>query len=108
MTLRPNGTEYRITRSRASALGWVAVLPDGTNIAGLTLDPKDHEITLVWTARAHRRQGIARALFEHAKRQGFDPQHSPHRTRAGDAWAHAVGGEVPPHETAEDVAHLFA
>lgn len=43
-----------------------------------------------------RRQGIATAMYNIASYQlGYKPVHDLVRTKAGDAWAKAVGGAVP-------------
>jgi ribosomal protein S18 acetylase RimI-like enzyme len=43
----------------------------------------------------HQRKGIATAMWQHAERSGIKPQHSPHRTDEGQAWASKVGGKLP-------------
>lgn len=45
------------------------------------------------------RSGIGRGLWNHAQEAGLEPRHSPTRTDQGDAWAHAVGGRVPPRDS---------
>lgn len=62
----------------------------------------DGEVSAVETDPKQRRQGHATELW-HAAIQHAEttpgvptPQHSRSRTRAGDAWAKKVGGEVPP------------
>ena len=53
------------------------------------------EITALGVAEAYQRQGVATRMFAEAAR--FGPVvHSRVRTRAGEAWARAVGGELPP------------
>ena len=60
------------------------------------------KVDAVETHPKMRRQGLASELW-HAVQQHAEttpgvpaPQHSTSRTRAGDAWAKKVGGEVPP------------
>ena len=62
----------------------------------------DGEVTGLETHPKMRRQGLAAELW-HAAQQHAEttpgvptPYHSRQRTRAGDAWAKKVGGEVPP------------
>jgi hypothetical protein len=61
---------------------------------GTTLD--------VFTVDGFRRIGIARLLWPWAtlvtvaEQAGFRPLLSPSRTRAGQAYAEAVGGDIPP------------
>lgn len=43
----------------------------------------------------HRRKGIATGLWNYAKAQGFNPEHSDSRTPEGDAWAESTGDYVP-------------
>lgn len=59
------------------------------------------KVSGVETHPKHRRQGLASELW-HAAQQHAEstpgvptPQHSPTRTRSGEAWAKKVGGEVP-------------
>ena len=56
------------------------------------------EIGDVYTHPAYRRQGMASALWNVSRQMlpYTKPTHSPERTRAGDAWARAVGGRRPP------------
>jgi hypothetical protein len=42
-----------------------------------------------------QRQGIATAMWEHARSLGHELSHSALRTDAGDAWARKVGGYIP-------------
>lgn len=61
--------------------------------AGTTLD--------VFTVDGFRGIGVARLLWPWAtlvcaaERMAFRPLHSPSRTRAGEAYASAVGGDIP-------------
>jgi hypothetical protein len=78
----------RLTMIMKSARGDGAGLPSGT-----TLD--------VFTVSGFRGIGLARLLWPWAElvckdqEIGFRPLHSPSRTRAGQAYAEAVGGELP-------------
>lgn len=40
---------------------------------------------------AYRRMGVATAMWNFAKQQGFKPAHEFEKTTAGAAWAQAVG-----------------
>jgi GNAT superfamily N-acetyltransferase len=64
----------------------------------------NHEgkVDAIETHPKYRRQGLASELW-HAAQQHAEttpgvptPRHGTSRTRAGDAWAKKVGGEVPP------------
>lgn len=84
--------------------------PDGTTIVAnhpshgevgyMELEPHRsgewHVVSDVQVPAQFRRQGIATALWNHAKAIGLNPQHSSWRTKAGDKWAHSTGDEVPP------------
>lgn len=48
-----------------------------------------------------RRQGIATGMLTSAKKAGLNPAHNKERTASGDAWAQAVGGEIPPNKLAK-------
>lgn len=58
-------------------------------------DLSPHEVGSVSVDPAHRRKGVATAMWGHA--QGIDPEiaHSGEKTRAGAAWAKSVGGPDP-------------
>ena len=43
----------------------------------------------------HRRKGVATGMWNYAKSQGFNPEHSDSRTRDGDKWAASTGDYVP-------------
>jgi GNAT superfamily N-acetyltransferase len=79
----------------------VVVRKEGREIGQLSWSPRHGEITDVFVDKEHRRKGIAGGMFSHAAHisSQFDtvppPHHSPHRTAEGDAWARAVGGNLP-------------
>lgn len=61
------------------------------------------EIANVEVASRTRRQGLATAMYRFANDIAESsegripaPEHSEARTKAGDAWARAVGGYLPP------------
>ena len=63
----------------------------------------DGEVTGVYVHEEGRRKGVASMLWEVAKElsesNGWpQPAHSPGRTEDGDAWARAVGGDLPARE----------
>jgi len=43
----------------------------------------------------HRRKGIATGMWNYAKQQGLNPEHSDSRTKDGDAWAKTTGDPLP-------------
>lgn len=63
------------------------------DIARLRWEEDTGEVHSMWVAELHRRQGIMRALWEQAVPLGI--KHSRWRTDDGDAFARAVGGELP-------------
>lgn len=74
---------------------------EGTTVGQLSWKPRTGEISDVFVERPFRRQGIGREMFRQAIHLSSQfegvlaPKHSEHRTEEGDAWANAVGGEVP-------------
>jgi GNAT superfamily N-acetyltransferase len=73
---------YHPVESMVGELSWYE--PHGT-IGSVEVDPN------------HRRRGVATAMLRHAEKVRGKPLiHSQDRTEEGDAWAHAVGGHVPP------------
>lgn len=82
---------------------------DGVNVGHLHWDDVTREINWVEVHPDHRRQGVGRAMWDYS--QGFrtPPCHSPYRSKAGNSWAHAVGGEIPELElTDELIDFIFA
>lgn len=75
---------------------------ENRQIAQISWKPRSGEIKDIFVEKPYRRQGLASELFRRAHHMStqFDdvvpPRHSEHRTEEGDAWAKAVGGEVPP------------
>lgn len=43
----------------------------------------------------HRRKGVATGMWNYAKQQGLNPEHSDSRTADGDAWAATTGDPLP-------------
>ena len=67
----------------------------GRTIGKMTLeapfsDPK-REVAEVSVNKKYRKQGIATAMWEHAKTTGLKPKHSETQTPSGRAWAKKVG-----------------
>lgn len=63
------------------------------------------EINDIRVAPEHQRKGVATAMYRMAQQLSGEygvlpPKHSDDRSDQGDAWARAVGGEVPPQTTA--------
>lgn len=76
----------------------------GKMLSNMALDEKG-KVMAVETHPKHRRQGLASTLWRAAQHNteigAPAPQHSPTRTRAGEAWAKKVGGEVPPRRSGQ-------
>lgn len=70
----------------------------GKMLSNLTLDEKG-KVSGVETHPKYQRQGLATKLWNYAKERSDmgipEPQHSSMRTRAGEAWAKKIGGELP-------------
>ena len=52
---------------------------------------KSREVLGVDIPKAHRRKGVATAMWKYAKENGLEPVHSPLKTEVGEAWAKKVG-----------------
>jgi hypothetical protein len=75
----------------------------------MEIHPESGVIYDVVVNEQHRRKGVATAMWDlaHSIHQAMPdkypkPVHSAIRTDKGDAWAHAVGGDVPPRATNYD------
>jgi len=68
---------------------------------GSSTDNYNH-IQAVYVRPDMQRKGIATKMWKHAHHisEQFEsiapPRHAPTRTNEGDAWARAVGGDIPP------------
>lgn len=83
----PSGTPHRV------------VAKEGDRVVG-KLDWKK-DIQDVFVEKPFRRQGIATGMLNYARELSsqfegvLPPEHSEHRTEEGDAWARALGDDVP-------------
>lgn len=72
----------------------------GKPVSNMALD-REGKVLAVETDPKKRRQGLATKLWTEAQKHSQEmpgvpaPKHSGMRTRAGEAWAKKVGGEVP-------------
>jgi hypothetical protein len=80
-----------------------AIHPEtGAVIGRMKWRPYGGSIANIDVNEEHRRQGVATGMWNTATRLNEEnpdivaPNHSIHRSRAGDAWAKSVGGELPP------------
>ena len=74
---------------------------EGHQVGSLSWGARSGEAYSINTDNHYRGLGVATTIWEKAQKLASDtgiasPKHSKGRTRKGDAWAHAVGGEVPP------------
>ena len=67
----------------------------GRSVLGFALFNPDGELDTVMVKPEHQRQGVATAMWNHAKVVGINAHHGRHRTKEGDAWARTVGGHLP-------------
>jgi hypothetical protein len=79
----------------------VARHPDKGQVGHLYWHPDSGEIKDVLVQGEHEGKGLGTQMYKVAqsasKSEGLPtPEHSPVRTKAGDAWAKKVGGKVPP------------
>jgi hypothetical protein len=68
--------------------------PEHGHIGKMELS-KFGEVKDVIVADEHQRKGVATGMWNYAKQQGLNPEHSDSRTPAGDAWAASTGDYVP-------------
>lgn len=73
----------------------IASHPEEGQIGHLVWHPEG-EIQDVHVNEPHRRKGVATGMFDYAKKLKVKaPEHSELRSEEGDAWARAVGGNIP-------------
>jgi len=53
------------------------------------------EVKDIRVGESFRRKGVATGMWNYAKQQGLNPEHSDSRTKEGDAWAASTGDHVP-------------
>lgn len=56
---------------------------------------KFRDVKDIMVAPEHRRKGVATGMWNYAKQQGLNPEHSDSRTKEGDAWAASTEALVP-------------
>ena len=64
-------------------------------IGTMSVDARDNVILDIFVKPAHRRKGVATAMFNLAT-QHIDVEHCEERTLNGDAWAHSLDADLPP------------
>jgi GNAT superfamily N-acetyltransferase len=84
---------------------------DHTPVGRLEWSHETGEIHNIDVAKDHRRRGVATAAYQLAHRLASEygvtpPKHSRDRSDQGDAWARAVGGELPTRLTSRDFPDL--
>jgi 2'-5' RNA ligase len=94
---------HRVSAWPPGAAEWHPETGYAEPLGSMQWHPGTGEVTQLHVRQT--RQGIGTALWrkatEEAGRNGLAaPVHSTSRTPAADAWAHSVGGEVPPLQTA--------
>lgn len=68
--------------------------PEHGYLGSMRID-KYNEVKDIRVGEEHRRKGVATGMWNYAKVQGFNPEHSDSRTPEGDAWAASTGDYVP-------------
>jgi hypothetical protein len=84
---------------------------DHSPVGRLEWSHETGEIHNIDVAKNHRRRGVATAAYQLAHRLASEygvtpPKHSRDRSDQGDAWARAVGGELPTRLTSRDFPDL--
>jgi ribosomal protein S18 acetylase RimI-like enzyme len=74
----------------------IQALADGVQVGRMLWHLDSGEIEKLWVAESWRRQGIATRMWEMAQHAPIKATHSAWRTNDGDAWAMAMGGDLPP------------
>lgn len=85
-----------ITRTADSdTTTWTGTIA-GTPVAWLSVWTANGEICDLEVATAHQGQGLARAIYTHADNDfgGIFHTIEQHRTEQGNAFVHAIGGDV--------------
>lgn len=54
-----------------------------------------HQVRDIMVNEDFRRKGIATGMWNYAKAQGLNPEHSDIRTDEGEKWAKSTGDELP-------------
>lgn len=73
---------------------------NGKKVGDLWWNKDNGEVENVQVDPSHRRKGVATGMWNHANANAREhevsrPKHAVMRSDAGDAWAKAVGGEIP-------------
>lgn len=59
---------------------------------------RDGNARNIFVKDEYRRKGIATQMWEYAKKQGLNPQHSDSRTYLGNAWAKSLKEDLPTND----------
>jgi ribosomal protein S18 acetylase RimI-like enzyme len=105
MAAHENLSNLQFNYSRNTRQPWpdeheITAVADSGQVGRLLWNDEDGEISHLHVGENARRRGIATSMWdtahEEAETRGITPPvHSSQRTKAGDAWAKAVGGHVP-------------
>lgn len=94
--------QFRDSLSVQVTPGYVAAKhPKHGYVGELTYHEGTHEVLNVDVPPEHQRKGVATAMWNAARSQGIDLQHSATRTPEGDVWARSIGGPLPSQQRVE-------
>jgi hypothetical protein len=89
-----NGINFSHKQEKYGGVTIEASHPEHGYLGSMRLS-KYGEVKDVRVGEEHRRKGIATGMWNYAKTQGFNPEHSDSRTPEGDAWAATTGDHLP-------------
>jgi hypothetical protein len=89
-----HGVNYSHKEGKYGEITVEASHPEHGHVGTMELG-KYGDIKDIRVGEPFRRKGVATGMWNYAKAQGFNPEHSDSRTPAGDAWATSTGAHVP-------------
>jgi hypothetical protein len=89
-----HGVSFSHTQKNYGEVSVEASHPEHGYLGAMDLD-KFGYVKDIRVGEDFRRKGVATGMWNYAKSQGLNPQHSDSRTPAGDAWASSTGDHVP-------------
>jgi hypothetical protein len=89
-----HGVEYSHKEGKYGEVTVEASHPDHGFLGSMTIG-KFNDVKDIRVGEPHRRKGVATGMWNYAKQQGLNPEHSDSRTKDGDAWAASTGSHLP-------------
>lgn len=108
--MKLNKDQFNFMYQLSDGIHNLDALHDGRNLGFMEWSDKTGELQNIRVNEDSRRQGVATSLWQKAHELADErgitrPVHARERTPEGDAWARAVGGEIPKRKSVRYQGH---